>query len=132
MAGILACLSLIPCKNDNKKVLIATILLVIFSFTGVFLSVRKNNSMEERVLNGEIGAQISFDTEYGRALIYNAYVREEPVRIFNIEGGYESLAFIDKSKKNDLVSGYTRFYDLMFDINFNDRWSRVLLSKILY
>lgn len=60
---------------------------------------------------------VSYDTQYGRVIIYNTMRDENEVRILNIDSGYESATYINKDKRNDLVFEYTKFYDLMFKAN---------------
>lgn len=60
---------------------------------------------------------VSYDTQYGRVLIYNAMRGEDEVRVLNIDSGFESATFINKEKRNELVFEYTKYYDLMFKAN---------------
>ena len=60
---------------------------------------------------------VSYDTQYGRVLIYNTMRGEEEVRVLNIDSGFESATYIDKDKRNELVFDYTKYYDLMFKAN---------------
>ena len=60
---------------------------------------------------------VSYDTQYGRVLIYNTMREEEEVRVLNIDSGFESATYIDKDKRNELVFDYTKYYDLMFKAN---------------
>ena len=81
------------------------------------LSIIQNNKSGENVLDGNKKNYVSYDTQYGRAIIYNGKIRNQNVRILNIDSGYESATFTDENKVNDLVFEYTKYYDLMFKSN---------------
>lgn len=81
----------------------------------MFININNNNG--ERVLKGELGVQVSYDTEYGRVIIYNKERNNEKYRIFSIDGASESATYINENKRNDLVYEYTKYYDLMFSAN---------------
>ena len=44
-------------------------------------------------------------------------VDKNPVRVLNIDSGYESATFLDDDKWTELVFDYTKKYDLMFQSN---------------
>ena len=78
--------------------------------------IEENNRSGDKVLNNE-GGIVSYDTQYGRVLIYNNIRNEENIRVLNIDSGYESATYTDKEKRNELVFEYLKFYDLMFSGN---------------
>lgn len=51
-------------------------------------------------------ADVWEDTEYGRVHIFDAMYKGRPIRILNIDGGYESAEYLDGGR--DLVFDYTR------------------------
>ena len=114
LALILTILSIFPAKAKNKMIVLFTTLLIIASIIGLMLSTHSNSSMEDKILSGVINTQISYDTEYGRALIQNREINGEAVRIMNIDSGYETIAYISEEKKNEPYSKYIMNYDLMF------------------
>ena len=85
-------------------------------FIVLYLAIYSNlNFMSgKRVLNGDIGAYVSYDTEYSRVLIKNIKYMNEDVRLMNVGIGYESATYIDESRKYELVFQYLKYYDLMF------------------
>lgn len=93
--------------------------------------------MENQVLQGKRGT-VSYDTQYGRVLIYNTVLNGNNVRILNIDSGFESATFTDEDKVNELVFDYTKYYDLMFNakIDINNvlliGWSWIFIFQILY
>lgn len=111
---ILTILSIFPAKAKDKKVIVFALILFVSSIIGLYLSTLSNLYMEDRVLKGELNTQISFDTEYGRALIQNRTINGETVRIMNIDSGYETVTYISDERKNEPFSQYIKEYDLMF------------------
>lgn len=101
--------------KDKMNYFVFGILLLCLTLFG--FSIKKNNDAGNKVLSGDLSSTVSFDTQYGRALIYNRMLNNEKVRILNTDSGYESATFIDKDKRNDLVFEYTKYYDRMFEIN---------------
>lgn len=100
------------------KITIAYIIFVLLIDSILFTFYYKINiDKAQKVLDGDMSAVASFDTQYGRVLIYNTYYGGEPIRMLNIDSGYESATFIDENKRNDLVFTYTKYYDLMFKSN---------------
>ena len=116
LSVILTVLALASDKTNNKKVIVFLLFLIAVGISGAIVTFYKNNSMEGRVLSGEENATISYDTEYGRALIRNRELNGELVRRMEIDGGYESATYIDEKLKNELVFEYAKQYDVMFDI----------------
>ena len=117
LAIVLAIVSqLIEFKIKEKNTLIV-LAVIIISFILMFVSINTNNESGKNVLEKEIGQTVSFDTQYGRVLIYNGSVKNEPVRVLNIDSGYESATFTNDDKTNELVFEYTKFYNLMFESN---------------
>ena len=101
----------------NKQTVIILIIMAIVSLglMGIYMTTNKQNA--KLVLQGKKGVIASFDTQYGRVLIYNTERNGESVRILNIDSGYESATYVDGNKWNELVFEYTKFYDLMFKAN---------------
>ena len=114
---LLYLLPLVEWKLD-KKTIIVVVLITFISLIVMLYNMDMNSETGKLVLESKenVGA-VSYDTQYGRVLIYNAYKNDEPVRVLNIDSGFESLTYIDEEKRNDLVLGYTQHYDLMFNAN---------------
>lgn len=114
---LLYLLPLVEWKLD-KKTIIVVVLITFMSLVVMLYNMDMNSETGKLVLESKenVGA-VSYDTQYGRVLIYNAYKNDEPVRVLNIDSGFESLTYIDEEKRNDLVLGYTQYYDLMFNAN---------------
>lgn len=114
---LLYMIPLVDCKMDMKTFLLVFIITLVCIIIMAY-EMDMNNAVGEMVLNSEknVGS-VSFDTQYGRVLIYNIEEDGEPVRILNIDSGYESGTFIREEKRNDLVFDYTMYYDLMFNAN---------------
>ena len=114
---LLYLLPLVEWKLD-KKTIIVVVLITFISLVVMLYNMDMNSETGKLVLESKenVGA-VSYDTQYGRVLIYNAYKNDEPVRVLNIDSGFESLTYIDEEKRNDLVLGYTQYYDLMFNAN---------------
>ena len=97
-------------ESSNVFVVVITIVSTILMVTKINI----NNSYGVEVLENATDNQVSYDTQYGRVLIYNTQRNNQNVRILNIDSGYESATFTDKDKRNELVFDYTKFYNLMF------------------
>ena len=106
-------------NEENKKFInkffITTIIFCIISCSLFVLYSYANEKMGDKILGKETGYYVSYDTEYGRVLIYNFEHEGELVRNMLIDGGNESLTFVDEDKCYELFSDYTKFYDLMFE-----------------
>lgn len=98
--------------KDKTNILVAII--IMYSIISMLLSISKNNNIGKQVLNNDTQEEVSYDTQYGRILIYNGIIDGKNARILNIDSGFESATFTDEDKVNDLVFEYTRLYDLMF------------------
>ena len=83
----------------------------------VFYNSNKQN--ERKVMNGEIGVVVNYDTQYGNVRIYNTETSNGIIRQLNIDKGNESATYIDENKYNELVYEYTKYYDLMFNSSRN-------------
>ena len=84
----------------------------------MYMYIRLNNRDGEKVLQGKTDATVSYDTQYGRVLIYNRETIDgNKMRVLNIDSGYESATYINEGKEYDLVFPYTKYYDLMFNSN---------------
>lgn len=71
-----------------------------------------NEECGKRVLAGERGVKVTYDTSYGRATIYNNESHE--IRNFHMDRALESATYIDKENRYELVAPYTNFYNLIF------------------
>ena len=98
-------------KNGISIVLSTLILIIIMTYNMDMNSIA-GNMVKEGIMDSEA---VSYDTQYGRVLIYNATKNDEEVRILNIDSGFESATYIDEDKRYDLVFEYTEDYDLMFE-----------------
>lgn len=104
---------LVEAKINFKEIvviLISTIVLIVI----MNLYSLSNEMFGDDVLNGEIGNYVSYDTQYGRVIIYNEEQNGQLIRHLNIDSGYESATFVDEKQKYDLVYEYTKYYDWMF------------------
>ncbi len=113
---MLILIPIIECKIKDKFN-IFIVIMVILSILIMNIFIKQNNDEKNKILNGDTGIFASYDTQYGRVLIYNTTLNEENVRMLNIDSGYESATFTDEDKIYDLVFEYTKYYDLMFDAN---------------
>ena len=106
-------------NEENKKFInkffVVTIVFCVISCSLFALYTYANEEIGEKILEKEIGFYVSYDTEYGRVLIYNFKHEGELVRNMLIDGGNESLTFVDENKCYELFSDYTKHYDLMFE-----------------
>ena len=103
----------------KDKLNIISLIVLLGSILGIIIYTNINNVSKEKVLNGEIGVNASFDTEYGRVLLYNIQSESDVARVCNINGGLETICFFDDEKKYLPFSEYARLYEKMFDINSN-------------
>ncbi len=101
--------------NWESGIAIGICILILIVF--IKYSIDSNKIYSEQVLEGSNKNAVSYDTQYGRVLIYNGTLNGEPVRILNIDSGYESATFINEDKCNELVFDYTKKYDIMFKSN---------------
>lgn len=101
-------------KFDKVLMIIVTVFIVICSAEMYYYSM-KNNITGNDVLENKTGVNVSYDTEYGRVLIYNVMQNNEMVRVMNIDSGYESITYVDENKCNELFSKYAKLYNLMFE-----------------
>ena len=101
-------------KKSSLKIVLMIFIIIIVCIGCFYFQTRSNNINGIAVLKGKLYTQVSYDTQYGRVLIYNTSNGKDVVRQLNIDRGNESATYVDKNKCNDLVYGYTKFYDLMF------------------
>lgn len=100
-------------KSAGAIVLTTVVCLIIMNY-----NMDMNEITGVQVKNDIIDSgSVSYDTQYGRVLIYNAMRGDDEVRVLNIDSGFESATFINKEKRNELVFEYTKYYDLMFKAN---------------
>jgi len=105
-------------NNCNKKIdiiNISVIICIILCSVCFYIYTKTNEINAKKVLNGEFGVNVSYDTEYGRILICNFNNEMGKFRNLNIDKGNESATYIDDEKYYDLVYEYTKYYDLMFN-----------------
>ena len=94
-------------------ILVSVVLLLI-----MFFNISENENNGKKVLNGELGVKVSYDTQYGRVIVYNAIDADgDKIRVLNIDKGYESLSYAEEKDAYKLYSIYTKYYDLMFNSN---------------
>ena len=111
---LLFMIPIVDWKIKTKEVIIIIFCTVILGIIMIY-NMDTNEYIGEKVKEGEFGGAVSYDTQYGRVLIYNATKNDEEVRILNIDSGFESATYIDEDKRYDLVFEYTEDYDLMFE-----------------
>ena len=104
-------------EKKNKKIIIIGLVVIILSILCIYAYDYSNNQNAQKVLNGETGMQVSYDTQYGRVLIYNVERNGILCRILNIDNGNESATIVDEQNCYELVYNYTTYYNLMFDSN---------------
>ncbi len=105
-------------KFDKAIIVIISVITLVSSF-GMYYYTSENSTNGNKVLENDIKEKVSYDTEYGRVIIYNSTYKGDLVRILNIDSGYESATYIDEEKCNDLIFEYTKQYNLMFEANPN-------------
>jgi len=100
------------------KITISILITVIICVSLMFFYIKKNERNGKNVLNYNSNDIVTYDTQYGRVLIYNSNLENgEKIRILNVDSGYESATYIDEELCNELVFDYTKYYDLMFKSN---------------
>jgi spermidine synthase len=103
--------------NIKEKTNIFNALVLILSIIGIITYTNINNGAKESVLSGKLGETAYFDTEYGRVSIFNAIDNKDKIRVLNIDGGFETISFIDEQKKFEPHSKYIKLYNTIFDVN---------------
>lgn len=101
-------------KGIRFPIIIITITLSIIS---ICVFSYKNSLIGNKILEGSMHNFVSYDTQYGRVVIYNSKKNNENVRILNIDSGYESVTYTEEDKINELALEYSEYYNLMFDAN---------------
>ena len=109
----------IPLVNYKikEKSSIFVIIMIIISLLSINLYKYSNMISSNNIMDMNSNTYVSYDTQYGRVLIYNSKINNENVRILNIDSGSESATYTDDDKINELVFEYTKYYDLMFKAN---------------
>lgn len=105
---------------DFKIKDIANELLVLgitINILALYIFTTNNKNEADRILNGDTSNFVSYDTQYGRVLIYNVEKEDGKCRYLNIDSGFESATYTNENQKYDLVFEYTKYYDLMFKAN---------------
>lgn len=101
-------------KSYKKKLTIGIFIGIIMNVVCLVCFYKINTLNGKRVLNGEVGRVVNYDTQYGKVGIYNSKNGENLIRSLNIDKGNESATFVNEEKCYDLVYEYTKYYDLMF------------------
>lgn len=117
LAIVLAILMLVVDPKLEKEIFFLVIIITIVSSICMYYYTTDNKNNGDFVLSNNIGEQVSYDTEYGRVLIYNGKYKGDLIRVLNIDSGYESATYVDEDKCNELIFEYTKLYDLMFKSN---------------
>ncbi len=105
--------------NKSRKNIFKPLTVCIITWIAInlfcFWEFSKVNAINgQKVLNGEKGVSVNYDTQYGKVTIYNMDYKGEETRHLNIDKGNESATYINENKCYDLVYEYTKYYDLMF------------------
>lgn len=117
LAIMLAVLILFVDDKLDKK-LICLVLCITIACSGLMYYFTNHNIKNgDKVLSKDSYEEVTYDTEYGRVLIYNRKLGNELIRVLNIDSGYESATYVDENKCNELIFEYTKLYDLMFKSN---------------
>ena len=101
-------------KKIFVKLVIGIVIGIIIDIICFWQFSKVNAVNGEKVLNGEIGTYVNYDTQYGKVTIYNSNYNESKIRHLNIDRGNESATYLDENKCYELVYEYTKYYDLMF------------------
>lgn len=113
--SILVLIPLVDFKFNIKEIIVILIL-TIFLICAMNIYSNENDEIGEKVLAGETGEYVSYDTEYSRILIFNRYdENNELIRSFTMDSGHESATYVAENRWNELVFDYTKMYDLMFN-----------------
>ena len=93
------------------------IILMVFliGILGTILYNKLNVKNGMNVKNGKTNITVEYDTEYGKVDIINYEIKKEPVRLFKVDKGNETVSYTEQSKRYELFSEYTKYYDLMFN-----------------
>ena len=116
LATVMFILIFLVDEFKNKKWLnyfiIAMIALI--GILGTILINKLNVIKSGKVKDGNLEITVEYDTQYGKVNITNYYINSEPIRLFQVDKGNETVAYTSKEKKYELFSEYTKYYDLMF------------------
>ena len=115
LAAVLFLLVFLVGEITIKKDLILVIISVILCGTFFYVFTAWNNLQGTAVIRNSYNAMVSYDTQYGRVCIYNTENGKDSYRTLLVDKGHESATFISQEKCYDLVYGYTKYYDLMFE-----------------
>ena len=99
-------------EKPTLKTTLTVFVFAVINFSLFGFQINYNNICSTKVLAAEPNTRVTFDTQYGRAIVANDNNSE--TRILNIDGGNESATYIAEDKKYELVYEYTRYYNLMF------------------
>ncbi len=117
LAIILAILMIFVDLKFDRILLIIVFIITSICIIFMYCYTNKNIKNGESILQKNIGNEVSYDTEYGRVIIYNGIYKNELIRVLNIDSGYESATYVDEDKCNELIFDYTKMYNLMFKGN---------------
>lgn len=117
LAIITAILMLLVDFKFTLKSSIAITIIILISLVFLYTYSEVDSINLEKIVSGNEDNYVSFDTEYGRVLIYNMEKNGKPIRMLNIDSGYESATFTNPDEVNELVFEYSKYYDLMFKSN---------------
>ena len=93
------------------------VLVIIVCIICISIYTNINNENGQKILTNETSEKVSFATQYGRVLIYNEIRDQKPIRVLNIDSGFESATYTDENEIYELVFDYAEYYNIMFDIN---------------
>ena len=113
-------------KNDRKKETLFYILFIAILIVLLAIYIYKDNSASQKVLNGDVDAVLSLDTEYGTVKIYNDHNFLGYIRVLEIDGGAETISYYDEEHKYDVIKD--SYYDyFQRTIRNNDKINNTLL-----
>lgn len=104
-------------KTKGKQTICGVLIFSIISGILLFSNIRYNERQGELVAKGEVGPYVSYDTQYGNVGIYNLESNGQVYRVLSVGKGFQSGSFVAEEKCNELVFEYTKYYDVMFQVN---------------
>ena len=116
LATIMCILIFLVDEVKNKKWLkyFIIVMIALIGILGSILINKLNYIKSARVKEGDVGITVEYDTEYGKVNITNYYTKSEPIRLFSVDKGNETVAYTREENKYELFSEYTKCYNLMF------------------
>lgn len=110
LAIILFILAIFVEKLELKKFILPVSLSFICGILSFSYSLY-NRECGNKVLAGELDVKVTYDTTYGRAIIYNNDLEDK--RDLYIDNALESSAYLNEENKYELSAPYTNFYNLI-------------------